>query len=171
MTDRDELSGNPVVELVGSEVESDVRTTVVRMLSDPRGEPSAPASLISLTSGLPVLDLHRLIGANGPEITFETYGLSDSPPPALYVLQSWWLPDAHAIVADTSRVWVEAPYPGDSAGPFPDNGPDFCFLTYNAFEPGEPAYTDGRGAWVSRAGYEKYIEGDLLRLRTGPATG
>lgn len=73
--------------------------------------------------------------------------------------------DPISLVADTSWVWVHAPYPGDSAGPLPDHGPDFCLLTYESLEPGEVAYTDGRGSWVSPAGYKKFIESDLLRLR------
>jgi hypothetical protein len=171
MTDRDGVTGNPIVELIGSAIESDVRTTVVRILSQSLGDATAPASLISLASRRPVLDLHRLIGSTAAEMTFETYGVTDSPPQSTYVLQPWWLPDAHAIVTDTSRVWMLATHPGETRGSLPDHGPDFCFLTYQTFEPGEAAYTDGRGTWVSRAGYEDYIAGDLLRLRSRPGTG
>jgi hypothetical protein len=70
-----------------------------------------------------------------------------------------------------ARVWIRASYPGQGESAFPVLGPHFCFLTYEQLVPGEPAYTDGRGAWVSVGGYEEYIAGDLLRFRTRPATG
>jgi hypothetical protein len=41
--------------------------------------------------------------------------------------------------------------------------------TYESIVPGEPAYADERGAWISVRGYEEYIAGDLLRFRTKPA--
>jgi hypothetical protein len=146
-------------------MEADVRTSVVRLGGELPTEPIAPATLIDPATKRPVIALHRLVRADGPDVAFETYGITVSPPVGKYLLQSWWVPDALALVADVLREWVRARYPGDATGPFPDHGPDFCVLTYETFEPGDDAYTDGRGAWVSVAGYQKYIEDDLLRLR------
>jgi hypothetical protein len=163
---RDAATGNPIVELVASRIDGDVRTISVR--SELPAEPIAPASLIDPISRDVVLELHRLVGTYASESTFETYGNTGTPPKGSYVLQGWWGQEAFDLVRDTSRVWMTSPYPGDAAGPFPDNGPDYCLLTYESLKPGEVAYTDGRGSWVSPAGYRKFIESDLLRLRGQP---
>lgn len=163
---RDAATGNPIVELVASRIDGDVRTTSVR--GELPAEPIAPASLIDPRSQHVVLELHRVVGTSASESTFETYGNTGTPPEGAYVLQPWWLPEAFDLVTDTSRVWMTAPYPGDAAGPFPDNGPDYCLLTYESLKPGEIAFTDGRGSWISPAGYGKFIESELLRLRGKP---
>jgi hypothetical protein len=167
---RDAATGNPIVDLIESSSDGDVRTTVVRVGAVQPAPPVAPASLIDRDARLAVVHLHRVVRASAHEIVFETYGSTTAPSPGSYVLQSWWLPDALALVADRSREWFQAPYPGDGPSELPDHGPDYCFLTYESLAPGEAAYTDGRGAWVSVHGFEEYIAGDLLRFRTKPAT-
>lgn len=159
------------MDLIDSNSEGDVRTTKVRVRGDLPADPIAPASLIGLDPRRVVIELHRVVGTIGREIVFETYGDTPTPPRDAYVLQRWWMRDGFALAADTSRVWIRASYPGQGESAFPALGPHFCFLTYEQLVPGEPAYTDGRGAWVSVGGYEKYIAGDLLRFRTKPATG
>jgi hypothetical protein len=168
---QDADTGNPIVDLIDSNSVRDVRTTRVRVRGDLPADPIAPASLIGLDPRRVVIELHRVVGTFGREIVFETYGDTSTPPRDSYVLEGWWMPDGFALVADTSRVWIRASYPGDHESAFPALGPHFCFLTYEQLVPGEPAYTDGRGAWVSVSGYEKYIAGDLLRLRIKPAAG
>jgi hypothetical protein len=163
---RDAETGNPIVEVVASSIDGDVRTTFVR--GELPAAPIAPASLIDRMSRDVVLELHRLVEASASGMTFETYGNTGTPPDGAYVLQPWWLPEAFDLVADASRVWVRAPYPGDSAGSFPDHGPDYCLLTYESLKPREVAYTDGRGSRISPAGYRKFIESDLLRVRGRP---
>lgn len=167
MASTDELvPGQALVDLVSSRLASDVRTTTVRLHGELPPEPIAPAGLYHQLPWLSVLDLHRLVRIEASELTFETYGPTDAADPGEYVLQSWWIPDALALVADPSRTWIEAQYPVDDVtGPYPDAGPDFCLLTYESLQPGEIAYTDGRGAWISRQGYETYVAKDLLRIR------
>jgi hypothetical protein len=103
-----------------------------------------------------------LVHREGSAFTFETYGQKEPPSAGRYVLQSWWIQDAFDLVTDATRVWTEASY-GSSI--FPATGPDFCCLTYETFNEGDAAYTDGRGSWISPSGYDQYIARDLLRLR------
>jgi hypothetical protein len=157
---RDSGSGNPIVELLASSAIGNVRSTTVRLLGAEPAAPIAPASLIDPTARRGVLELHRLVGRSTAELTFETYGSTDPPPPGRYVLQGWWMQDAYEFVTDLDRNWSESRYD--------DTGPDFCFLTYESLGVGEIAYTDGRGNWISSSGHELYIVRDVLRLRAGP---
>jgi hypothetical protein len=160
----DSATNNPIVDLLTTGIDGDVRTTVVR-LDGALPVAVAPAVLIELDSRRPALQLHRLTHFDDGTATFETYGLSEDVPVQSYVLQSWWAPDALELVKDTTRAWTSATY-GQDGGPYPDDGPDFCVLTYESLEPGTPAYTDQRGSWISVEGYERFIAGDLLRLRS-----
>ena len=161
----DQATGSPIVDLTGSSIDDDVRTTTIR-ISGPLPAAVAPATLMDPATRKPVLELHSVTRADGAEVMFETYGGSDDPPVGSYVLQSWWVPDALALVLDRSRSWTLADYPSGAPDEYPDDGPDFCLLTYQSFQPGDPAYTDKQGAWISIEAHERFIAGDLLRVRT-----
>jgi hypothetical protein len=154
------VAGQTRVDVVTSDLRDDVLTTTVRVVEGQLpGAPLAPAGLYRNAPWREVLRLHRLVGASLDEATFETFDATETGLPGRYILQSWWTPDGLDMVSDMARVWRASRYAEDRANA------DFCLLSFQTFNAGDEAFTDGRGSWISLAAHHRFIERDELRLR------
>jgi hypothetical protein len=136
--------------------ETDVLMTEARIVEGPmpnRGLDS-PATLQAATGGS--IKLHRGKAVGSDRLAFVTFGDTEWPEVGgECVVQWWWIGGIQQMLLDAPG-WHRAPHIGHW----------FCPLTYKNLEDGDPAYTDGRGNWISELGWERFVRDDQLRLRS-----
>lgn len=124
--------------------------------------PIAPAGLWQLDADVLVFPLHQLVGREGLQLVFETYGRTAQEPHVgtMYEFCSWWIPDAMDAVRDTSAKWERQTYP--------DDGHAHCLLTYEtiaAYADHKEGYRSTHG-WITVEAHREFIEQDTLRVRS-----
>jgi hypothetical protein len=167
-------------------VKSTANGTVVRLtLANVEAPPLAPGWLGWTEQGGEQcrLVVHRLLEQSGNLVTLESLETWEHLPVggAEVSYTSWWTPDQLRLVTNMSRQWTPVRIDQESGNRFlssPSNEPgpttdppedidycDFCGLCWERIAGQGLAYRSDRD-WVCSACYDKYIDGDFLRLRT-----
>jgi hypothetical protein len=141
--------------------------------------PIAPAGLYALRDpGAEVMPLHHLRGEDGAVLDFETYDFNSGRalPPAggRFLFRVWWAPHQLAAVRDRSKRWRRREFvpeePGDPVSAAHDGDHRHCLLCWASISPEPPddpeGFTDGT-SWLCIDCHDRYVQRDLLRLRTG----
>lgn len=145
------------VSVAGSVTTMRLRLSVVRV------EPLAPAGLWrGADAAEEAWQLHRLVErAPDGSLVFETYDGGTPPEQGeRFVFQSWWTPRQFEAARDQTPRWERAVYS--------DGDHEHCLLTWHTIMPGDHAYHSSVG-WLSVDAYQRFIRGDVLRLRTDAA--
>lgn len=123
--------------------------------------PNAPGSINIYTEGEITFSfpVHKLLEKKLDHLVFETYETDSELPEVnnIYTFQSWFTYKQLDLIENKNYRWTKKRIPSDYSI-------EYCELTYENFEPGMIAYTNGN-AWISDEAYTTYIKNDLLRLR------
>jgi hypothetical protein len=161
--------------------------TIVRLkVSDVESDPIAPGWMGWQTAEGDQISfaVHRLLSRNGKRIILEALERSDLPLPAVgqqVSYTSMWSPDQLSLVTDVSRTWALVHIdrssadkylasPGTAERPQTDAGiaidySDFCGLCWERIASLDLAYSS-TGEWICEPCFAKYLERDLLELRS-----
>jgi hypothetical protein len=156
-------AGEPLVEVNAAEKTDRGFRTVCRF-SEPYLDPVAPGALYDKpSSGNAQFLIHRLTKRDGLTITFDTFGVGDSPPPVgrQFYYRAWWRYQAMDAALDVATRWTRLAYPDDGTH-------EHCLFTWKAISShtGQRiGYCSQKYGWITEQAYMDFIVRDIYRLR------
>lgn len=120
----------------------------------PRDEDNA--GFLRPVDGSPWIEAARIRRLGPNEVQLAIFDLSTLPDiGGRYWLQYRWTPDQFAALRGP---WHPAIVASDAI--------EYCDLTYETLNVGDPAYANEEGSWISVAAWEELVRDDRLRYRT-----
>jgi hypothetical protein len=152
---------DPKVKVLAEDLDGATRSIAVQLLEPERlSPPLAPASLpIGQEAEEKSIELRRLLDRVEDVCTFATQDMRADPlqPGSVLGLRPWWTQDVLDLVADRTKRWREATFDDDVFS-------DFCPLSWDGFEDGDPVWSDGSRC-ICRSCHAKFIVADHLGIR------